>query len=357
MNKKKGIIIAIISIVCVALVAAVIILLNSGEGKEIKSLLALGDKYLEEMEYEKAIVEYKKVLEIDPKNQKAISGIENALVMYADSLIVETKKVTITRLNSLKELMEENYPIVGTIYLRDKIDEVDRVIADLEEKKKLEEERREAEKAKKEEEEKIKEYQRWLLEQIYKEYDETSVAQCEKEIDNKYIYRVDFGACIYERTIVEVDKESGKGVVVQHLIEDFENGGYMDIEPGQSFVGREYDLQVTDEVRENYDEYTEYAVLANGEYKDKIVAYVNENIDSVVGDGAELLGTRVRQVFGDDYSTWMVYVTYGEDWYSTCEFEICIDGKAEKAVVERYRPADSGWTNDVPIPSEIDLAN
>ncbi len=47
--------------------------------------LSLGAKYLDELDYEKAIAVYKAMLEIDPKNEEVLELLENAYIAWAES--------------------------------------------------------------------------------------------------------------------------------------------------------------------------------------------------------------------------------------------------------------------------------
>ena len=57
--------------------------------KEVQRKLDLGDKYLTDMDYEKAVLSYKEAITIDPKNIKAYVGLGDAYLAWADELVEE----------------------------------------------------------------------------------------------------------------------------------------------------------------------------------------------------------------------------------------------------------------------------
>ena len=75
-KKKSAVQVIAISAVAVVVVAAVLIAVvlfvsSSGEKRRIADQLALGDRYLSEMDYDQAIAAYLAVIEIDPNNKEA----------------------------------------------------------------------------------------------------------------------------------------------------------------------------------------------------------------------------------------------------------------------------------------------
>lgn len=68
---------------CVIILLLAILLLHSNSGKKVPSLedqLALGQKYLEEMDYDDAILAFEAAIEIDPKCEEAYVGLASAYV-------------------------------------------------------------------------------------------------------------------------------------------------------------------------------------------------------------------------------------------------------------------------------------
>ena len=84
MNKKKLVGIVSIIIVLSILVGVGIFVLSEHKTSQIKDKLDLGEKYLEELEYEKALAYFMEVLEIDPKNVDAYIGIVDTYVAMGD---------------------------------------------------------------------------------------------------------------------------------------------------------------------------------------------------------------------------------------------------------------------------------
>jgi len=74
-KKVKLKLIMTISVVILCLVLGGVGIVQYTNGSHIKEGLSLGDKYLEEGKYEKAILAFKKVIQIDPKNIEARVGL------------------------------------------------------------------------------------------------------------------------------------------------------------------------------------------------------------------------------------------------------------------------------------------
>ncbi len=79
-NPVRKIIIVIVStILFIALGITIVLLATGNTGGKISSYLAAGQKYLLEMNYEQAIVEFDKIIAIDPNNAEAYLGKAEAL--------------------------------------------------------------------------------------------------------------------------------------------------------------------------------------------------------------------------------------------------------------------------------------
>lgn len=72
-NKKLYIIVAAVLLVVIAVTLVVISSLSGQDA--VSRALALGDRYLSNMDYESAIREYGRVLSVDPTNEDALSGL------------------------------------------------------------------------------------------------------------------------------------------------------------------------------------------------------------------------------------------------------------------------------------------
>lgn len=82
-NKKRIIPVVISMLVVLVVVVALLILFtisSSGKGDKLQEQLELGEKYLNELDYEQAIVAYETAIEIDPKCVEAYLGLIDAYV-------------------------------------------------------------------------------------------------------------------------------------------------------------------------------------------------------------------------------------------------------------------------------------
>ena len=98
--------------------------------KEVQRNLDLGDKYLTDMDYEKAVLSYKEAITIDPKNVKAYVGLGDAYLAWADELVEEGN--TEEAIKKLKKGIKELKPGINETGS----DEVKEKKEELEEKKK-----------------------------------------------------------------------------------------------------------------------------------------------------------------------------------------------------------------------------
>ena len=111
MNKKKLVGIVSIIIVLSILVGVGIFVLSEHKTSQIKDKLDLGEKYLEELEYEKALAYFMEVLEIDPKNVDAYIGIVDTYVAMGDY-------------EKALEYAKRGYEETGEVKLQEKLKEV-----------------------------------------------------------------------------------------------------------------------------------------------------------------------------------------------------------------------------------------
>ncbi len=83
-KKKKTILFVAAGIVLVAAVIGLIVFVSvSSREKKLREHLDLGDRYFAELEYDKAIAEYKNALDIDPDCKEAFEGIVNCYLAMA----------------------------------------------------------------------------------------------------------------------------------------------------------------------------------------------------------------------------------------------------------------------------------
>lgn len=83
--KDKKVIIAFVAALVLLVAVGVALATNLGQEKiDIAEQLSLGEKYLLEMDYEKAILAFNKVIKVDPRNVKAYLGLADAYVGTGD---------------------------------------------------------------------------------------------------------------------------------------------------------------------------------------------------------------------------------------------------------------------------------
>lgn len=85
-KKRKCLLFAIIGIILVvAVVGTISIIVMGDDERKIREQLDLGAKYLEELNYEQAILQYKLVLEIDIQNKEALTKISEVYGLRAEA--------------------------------------------------------------------------------------------------------------------------------------------------------------------------------------------------------------------------------------------------------------------------------
>lgn len=93
--------------------------------RELQTKLDLGEKYVNEMDYENAILTYKEAIEIDPKCVEAYLGIGNAYLKTADSLMENGfLEETIDYLDEGISELETGYNNTQSEEIADKINEL-----------------------------------------------------------------------------------------------------------------------------------------------------------------------------------------------------------------------------------------
>lgn len=87
-SKKNIITIIIIAVILIAggITAAVVLSGGSSLSMSASDMLQIADKYLKEMNYEQAIVEFQKVLEIEPMNVDAYLGLAEAYLSLGERI-------------------------------------------------------------------------------------------------------------------------------------------------------------------------------------------------------------------------------------------------------------------------------
>lgn len=120
-NNKRKMLLAGTVILCLIVVGIIILMLNN-DGRRLNRQLQLGQKYLEEMDYEHAVVAFNEAIAIDPVNIDAYLGLADAyfkLGEYEDSLAcvdrlleldsgnAQIKPILIDCLNEYIKILEE----------------------------------------------------------------------------------------------------------------------------------------------------------------------------------------------------------------------------------------------------------
>jgi Tfp pilus assembly protein PilF len=106
-NKLILIVIAVALLICVT----IIIVSSQSTSKRLAKQLDLGQKYLEEMDYEQAIVAFNKAIEIDPMSVEAYLGMVEVYIRTTDFEIA-------------LEYAEKGYEATGDERLKEKIDSI-----------------------------------------------------------------------------------------------------------------------------------------------------------------------------------------------------------------------------------------
>ena len=129
LSRKRKVILLVVVLVITAGIITITIYAsgNSVENRLLKQL-SLGERYLSEMEYVKAVVAYKKAVEIDPENADANMGLAEAYAGSGDDesarevlqnaldkiLSLSEGKVSETEIQKLKKALERYVPMIST---------------------------------------------------------------------------------------------------------------------------------------------------------------------------------------------------------------------------------------------------
>lgn len=366
--KKNGVLSGAV-IVALILLFCIFFLIRGTGNSDLKNHIDLGRKYMEDLQYEQALAEYKAALEIDPDNQDAMNGIETATLQYADSLLENPQQISVEEFENLINLLEESYQLTEINSIQVKMEEIKTTIKEnekkkqeaerLEETKKKEEERRkreEAEKRKQEQEEKKQreDYYLWKLNEIYGDRPYV-VIQLISNSNGKFIFSISYGATVIERITVEMDEKTEIGVVTKHLEEDWENGGMKDVSEERSEVGNEYDMAITEEGKAEYQEYViqqeEFERLLN-EYAENVIEYINESWEEVL-DGNVQYDEKHMNPYDATGTEWFENIDYVSlDGTIKYEFHVIINMEKKQAYIQEVY--DNDYEN-ISLPFETDI--
>lgn len=227
----KILVFAIVGIILMIIMGAVV--REYTDKQKINNYIELGKKYLNDLDYERAIAEYAAALEIDPDNQDIVVLLREAYLAYADSQI-EAGEYEIAI-----QILNRGYEQIRVLILEEKKKEVEELIAQREKEEKEKEEalqkaeQKEAERAKKEKQQKyidmafdfIQKFGAEYSERVYGrdaenfyEYYILSAGKVEKETDTTLTLVInardmDVKGPDTDTYMIAVDKESETGIV------------------------------------------------------------------------------------------------------------------------------------------------
>lgn len=83
-KSKTGLIIGLVAIIAVIAIITIIVVIAGAPSKKAHQALALGERYLNEMDYESAIAQFAKAIEIDPNNSEIKSAVDDYISQLID---------------------------------------------------------------------------------------------------------------------------------------------------------------------------------------------------------------------------------------------------------------------------------
>lgn len=343
--KVKNKVVLLIVAIVVAVLAAVIILGNTANA-DLKEHIDLGNKYLEELQYEQALAEYEAALKIDPNNKAALDGIENVCIAYADSMLADVSQVTILDLQGLKLILERSYEVTLSKAIEQRIVKVRTIIEEAggdetseepsdgeenstpEETQNTPEESETSEELSEETSEETSEvtseetseepesedestetadnsedndwkikYYEYLLGRIFEQEDYEEVHLLEKKTDC-YLFEVTYGISKITRVVVSVDKSKELGTVIEHKEETWTGSRLemLDAPAERNLVGKVYDMKVTEQVKQEYTAYMAYLQeleQRKAVYGQYMIAYLDTNLKMMTGSQLELIEQKI----------------------------------------------------------------
>lgn len=198
---KKGLIAAVI-IVVTALAVLSGVWLHNTPARRLAEQLDLGNRYLEEMDYEQAVVVFTKAIEIDPMSVDAYIGVAEAYVGLGEP-------------EKAKEVLEQGMEKISDVRLEEKWKEIE---SELDGIKREEKERQRAEQAARKEAE-----ERKRVEAALKPLYEKLEAGEEDEVIVEYVWK---------ENLIEVEGSYS-------LTGDVENGIVLDMQKTKGYEGEE----------------------------------------------------------------------------------------------------------------------
>ncbi len=112
-TKKIRWAIFVVGLLLLAVGAVILIFALKGKGagsSELKEKLSLAERYLDELDYERAVAAYKAAIGIDPKCEEAYTGLAEAAEKLADEYLAEGKtEEAEDLLEEVGEILEDGY--------------------------------------------------------------------------------------------------------------------------------------------------------------------------------------------------------------------------------------------------------
>ncbi len=129
-NKKTLITITTIAIIVVAIAVIASLIVYNSPSQKVKRQLSLGQKYLEELDYDNAIQAYRTAIAIDPMSEDAYIGIANAYIAQGDDEgALAILKEGIEAMGESEHLMSLKEEVEGRLHMGDNPQETGKITA------------------------------------------------------------------------------------------------------------------------------------------------------------------------------------------------------------------------------------
>lgn len=278
----------LVGIIILVIVAGIDLGIGAGKAENSRknTYIAMGEKYMDDLSYEQAIASYTTALQIDPSDQKCLTGLEAACMAYTEEVLqMSENNITLQLLREVIALCERSNLLLESERLEERIAELQRKQDQLEMVRE-EQEKAEADAAEKaEDDEKIDIYKWMILKIVYPgdvvyRYLEFYYINVEEE-ENSITFYTPAGKM--GEVVFVLDKQTEQAVVTQAVFDAL-------FAKQTTWEGDEYDFTITDKVKEEWNAYKEREELAyiqRGRYKVKAIKYLEENWPGNQGENSE----------------------------------------------------------------------
>ena len=117
-NSRKGLVIAIVAVAVLLIAVGVLIfVMSDSPAKKYEEQLKLAQRYLDELDYDKAIAAYRAAIDIDPKAEDAYLGLAEAYVENGD-------------LQAAVDILKEGLEQTGSVAMEERLAELERQLAE-----------------------------------------------------------------------------------------------------------------------------------------------------------------------------------------------------------------------------------